>query len=84
MPILLVFVSGMKATNLASLCPISLCGECYIINVRNTHSCCRSVMQACSYDCSGVFVLEQHIGNANPSVIQFGVWESAAASNTLL
>lgn len=27
-------------------------------------------MQPCAYVCSGVFVLEQHMDNANPSVIQ--------------
>lgn len=73
MPVLLLFVNDVKATNLVSLCPISLCGECYIINVRNIPSCCRSIMQPHAYGCSAVFVLKQHIDDANPSVTQ-SVW----------
>lgn len=73
MPILLLFVNDMKATNLASLCPLSLCEECYLINVRNIYSCCRFLMQPHASGSSGVFVLEQHIDYANPSVIQ-SVW----------
>lgn len=30
-PVILLFINGMKAANIASLCPMPLCGECYVI-----------------------------------------------------